>query len=94
MEMVENRVLAIESASENGRCWDLISLEGGMSNPNLDTTAGCKHTSATVPFLECYYPTYRRDPRYDWDEQVRVEQDKRYQGIRVEVTEGARNRCS
>jgi hypothetical protein len=47
-----------------------------MSSPNPDATEGRKHNSATVPYLEYYYPKYSRDPRFNWDEQILVEQDK------------------
>jgi hypothetical protein len=66
----------MESVSEGGRSWVLISCVGGMSSPNPDATEGCKHTSATVPYLEYYYPNYSRDPRFNWDAQIHVEQDK------------------
>jgi hypothetical protein len=66
----------MESVSEGGRSWVLISLEGGVSSPNPDATEGRKHNSATVPYLEYYYPKYSRDPRFNWDEQILVEQDK------------------
>jgi hypothetical protein len=48
---------------------------GGVSSPNLDVPEGCKHNSATVPYLEYYYRKYSRDPRFNWDEQILVEQD-------------------
>jgi hypothetical protein len=47
-----------------------------VSSPNPDATEGRKHNSATVPYLEYYYPKYSRDPRFNWDEQILVEQDK------------------
>jgi hypothetical protein len=37
-----DRVLVIESVSDGGRSWVLISLEGGMSSPNPDAIEGCK----------------------------------------------------
>jgi hypothetical protein len=73
--MVEDRVLAIESVSEDGRSWVLISLEGGVCSPNLDATDERKHNSATVPSLEYYCPKYSHNPRYNWDEQILGEQD-------------------
>jgi hypothetical protein len=48
--------------------------KGGMFNPNLEATHGCKHNSATVPYLEYYYSKYSRHPRFNWDEQILVEQ--------------------
>jgi hypothetical protein len=47
-----------------------------MSSPNPDATEGCKHNSATGPYLEYYYSKYSHDPRCNWDEQILVEQDK------------------
>jgi hypothetical protein len=47
-----------------------------VSSPNPDATQGRKHNSATVPYLEYYYPKYSRDPRFNWDEQILIEQDK------------------
>jgi hypothetical protein len=47
-----------------------------MSSPNPDASEGRKHNSATVPYLEYYYPKYSRGPRFNWDEQIRVKQDK------------------
>jgi hypothetical protein len=44
-----------------------------MSSPNPDATEGRKHNSATVPYLEYYYPKYSHDPRFNWDEQILVE---------------------
>jgi hypothetical protein len=51
-------------------------LESGASSPNPDATEGGKHKSATVPYLEYYYPKYSRDPRFNWDEEILIEQDK------------------
>jgi hypothetical protein len=48
-----------------------------MSIPNLDTTDGHKHNSARVPYLEYYYPKYSHDPRFQWKEQILVEEGKR-----------------
>jgi hypothetical protein len=45
-----------------------------MSIPNPDATEGCKYKSATVPYLEYYYTKYSHDPRFNWDEQILVEQ--------------------
>jgi hypothetical protein len=73
--MVKDRVLVMESISEGRRIWVLMSLEGGISSPKLDTTKGSKHNSVTVPNLEYYYPTYRCDPRLDWDKEKLVEQN-------------------
>jgi hypothetical protein len=56
-----------------------------MSSPNPDATEGCKHNSATVPYLEYYYPKYSHDPRFNWDKQILVEQDKALPRIWVEV---------
>jgi hypothetical protein len=53
-----------------------ISLEHGMSRPNVDATEGRKHNSATVLYIEYYSPKYSRDVRINWDEQINVEQDK------------------
>jgi hypothetical protein len=47
-----------------------------MSSPNLDATEERIHNSATVPYLEYSYPKYSRDPRFTWDEQLLVKQDK------------------
>jgi hypothetical protein len=66
----------MESISESGRSWVLKSLEGGMSIPNRNATDGCKHNSATVPYLEYYYPKYSRNPRFNLDERILIEQDK------------------
>jgi hypothetical protein len=82
----------MESVSEGGRSWVLISLEGGVSSPNLDATEGCKHNSATVSHLEYYYPKYSHDPRFNLNKYL-SNRIKCYQGIQVEVTEGARNLC-
>jgi hypothetical protein len=46
-----------------------------VSSPNLDATEGRNYNSATLPYLEYYYPKYSRDPRFNWDEQILVEQD-------------------
>jgi hypothetical protein len=64
----------MESVSEGGRSWVLISLAGSVSSPNPDASHGRKHNSATVPDLEYYYPKYSRDPRFNWDKQIIVEQ--------------------
>jgi hypothetical protein len=66
----------MESVSKGGRSWVHISLEVGVSSPNPDATEACKHNLATVPYLEYYYPKYSRDPRFSWDEQILVEQNK------------------
>jgi hypothetical protein len=47
-----------------------------VSSPNPGATEGRKHNSATVPCVEYYYVKYSRDPRFNWDEQILVEQDK------------------
>jgi hypothetical protein len=65
----------MESTSEGGRSWFLKSLEGGVSSPYPDATEGRNHNSATVPYLEYYYPKYTRDRRFNWDEKIHVEQD-------------------
>jgi hypothetical protein len=65
----------MESVSEQARSWVLMSLEGGMSCPNLDATDERKQNSATVPKLEYYDPIYSLEPRFNWDKQVLVEQD-------------------
>jgi hypothetical protein len=74
--MVEDRVSAMESVSDGGRSWVLKSLEGSVSSPNPDGTEVWKYNSATVPYLEYYYPKYSRDLRFNLDEQINVEQDK------------------
>jgi hypothetical protein len=51
-------------------------LEGSVSSPNPDAREGHNYNSATVPYVESYYPKYHRDPRFNWDEQILVEQDK------------------
>jgi hypothetical protein len=72
----ESRVLVIDSVSEGGRSWVIISLEEGKSSPNLDATEGHKHTLATVSYLEFYYLKYSRDPGFKWNKQILVEPDK------------------
>jgi hypothetical protein len=47
-----------------------------VSSPNPDETEGRKHNLATVPYIKYYYPKYSRDPRFNWDEEILVEQDK------------------
>jgi hypothetical protein len=47
-----------------------------VSSPNPDATDGCKHNSPTVPYVEYYYPKYGCDARFNWNEQILVEQDK------------------
>jgi hypothetical protein len=47
-----------------------------VSSPNPDATEGRKHNSATVPYLEYYYPKYSRDPRFNWDKQILVKHGK------------------
>jgi hypothetical protein len=47
-----------------------------MSSPNPDATEYRKHNSASVPYLEYYYPKYSHDPRFNWDKQILVEHDK------------------
>jgi hypothetical protein len=74
--MLEDIVPAMESVSKGGRSWVLISLEGSVSSPNLDTIAGHKHNMATVPYSKYDYPRYNRDPRFNWDEHILVKHDK------------------
>jgi hypothetical protein len=76
LEREEDRVLAMESVYKGVRSWGLISLEVDVSSPNPDPTEGHKHNSATVPYLGYFYPKYSRDPRFNWDEQILVTQDK------------------
>jgi hypothetical protein len=64
-----------------------------VSSPNPNAREGRKQNSATVPYLEYYYPKYSRDPRCNWDEQYLSNWITRYKRIQVEVTEGARNLC-
>jgi hypothetical protein len=52
-------------------------LRRGVSSPNPDATEGRKSNSATVTYLEYYYPKYSHDPRFNWDEQILVELDNR-----------------
>jgi hypothetical protein len=47
-----------------------------MSSPNLDATEGRKLNSATVPYLDYYYPKYTCDLRFNLDYQILVEKDK------------------
>jgi hypothetical protein len=47
-----------------------------MSSPNPDATEGRNQNLPTVPYFEYSYPKYSRDPRFNWDEQILVEQDK------------------
>jgi hypothetical protein len=49
LERVEDRVLAMECDTEDGRFWVLKSLEGGMTSPNRDATDARKHNLAIVP---------------------------------------------
>jgi hypothetical protein len=58
-----------------------------VSSPNLDAPEGRKHNSAIVADLEYYYPDLTGTNKYL---SIRIQG---YQGIRVEVTEGARNLC-
>jgi hypothetical protein len=73
--MVEDRVLVKEYVSERRRTWVIISLEGGMSSPNPYATEGCKHNLPTVPYVDYYYPKYSHDARFNWDEQILVNED-------------------
>jgi hypothetical protein len=66
----------VESVSEGGRSWVLISLVGGVSSQNPYAIDGPTHNSARVPHLEYYYPKYSGDPRFNWDDQIVVDQDK------------------
>jgi hypothetical protein len=65
----------IDSVSEAGRSWVLISLEGSVSSLNPDATEDCTHNSATVRYLEYYYPKNHHDPRFNWDKQIVIEWD-------------------
>jgi hypothetical protein len=47
-----------------------------VSRLNPDATEGRKHNSAKVRYSEYYYPKYSRNPRFNWDEQILVEQEK------------------
>jgi hypothetical protein len=51
LEPEVERVLAMESVSEGGMVWVLISLEGGVFSPDPDTTEERKHNLASVPYL-------------------------------------------
>jgi hypothetical protein len=64
-----------------------------MSSPNPDATEGHTHNSATVPYLEYYYPKYSRDLDLTGTNKYLSNKIKHYQGIWVEVIEGARNLC-
>jgi hypothetical protein len=66
----------MESVSEDGRSLVLKSLEGEVCSPNQDATEGRRHNSTAVPYLESYYPKYSRDPRFNLNEQILIEQDK------------------
>jgi hypothetical protein len=46
-----------------------------VSSLNPHIIDGRKHNLATVPYLEYYYPKYSRNPRFNWHEQIFVEQD-------------------
>jgi hypothetical protein len=63
----------MESVSDEGKSWVLISLEGDMSSLNPDAPDRCKPHSATVPYLEYYYLRYSHEPRFNWDKQILVE---------------------
>jgi hypothetical protein len=76
LETEENRVLAMESVSDRERSWVLRSLEGSVSSLNPDATEGCTHNSATVLYLEYNHPNHSHDPRFNWDEQILVQQDR------------------
>jgi hypothetical protein len=65
----------MESTSEGGRSWFLKSLEGGVSSPYPNTIEGHKVNSVTLSHLEYYYPNYSRDSRFNWDEQLLIQQD-------------------
>jgi hypothetical protein len=65
----------MESFSQGGRSVVLKSLEGGVFSPNPDAPEASKYISATVPYLEYYYPMYCHDPRFNWDKQILGEQD-------------------
>jgi hypothetical protein len=66
----------MESVSEGGRSWVLISLVVACPVQIRMQQKDANTYSATVPYLEYYYPKYSRDPRFNWDEQILVEQDK------------------
>jgi hypothetical protein len=79
LETEERRVLSMESVSEGGRSWVLISFEGWVSSSNPDAKDGCKYKSVTVSYLEYNYPKYTRERRFNWDKQILVEQNKAFE---------------
>jgi hypothetical protein len=82
LEAVEDGVLVMKFISEDRDPRSLF-LQCGMSSLNLDATERCKPNVGTVPYLESYYPTYSRNPRFTWNGQILVKQDKalpRYPG--------------
>jgi hypothetical protein len=93
LQLVEDRILAMESVSEVGRSWVLKSLEGSVSSTNLDTTEGRKHNSATVADLEYYYLKSVVTKDLPGTKQYLSKRIKGYPGIRVDVTEVARTLC-
>jgi hypothetical protein len=72
----ESPVLAMESLTEGGRSWVLISLEDGVFSPNPNAIKRYIYNSPRVHYLEYYYPKYSHDPRSNWDNQILVVQDK------------------
>jgi hypothetical protein len=74
-EIERSTVLVTESASQGGRSWVLISLVGSVFSPNPNATSGDEYNSATVPYLEFYYPNDSHDPRFNWYKKIFVGQD-------------------
>jgi hypothetical protein len=65
----------MESISPGGKSGVVKSSEGGVSCPNPDHIEERRHNSATLCYVEYYYPKYSCYPRFDWDEKILVEKD-------------------
>jgi hypothetical protein len=76
LETEERRVLGIESVADGGRFWVYLSLDGGVCSLNPDGIDGGKYNWGTVRSIEYYYPKNTHDLRFNWYEDILVQQDK------------------
>jgi hypothetical protein len=76
----EDRVLVMESVSK-GEVLGPYILRRCVSCLNPDAIEGRKYNSATVPYLEYYYPKYSYDPDLTGMNKYLLNRIKHYQGI-------------
>jgi hypothetical protein len=79
LEIAEDRVVAMESVTEGRRLWILIPLDGTVSSPNPDAINGRKQNSPIMLRLKFYYPMSSREPGFNWNDQILLEQNKALQ---------------